>query len=82
MVYRGIVTAQDDNAPETLARQARFSVNSDKVGTGLPRPHHESNQPLSLRSKISPTSAGFALPLLSFITCPLSALSTATLPAL
>ena len=36
----------------------------------------------SFFSKISPTSAGFALPLLSFITCPLSKFSAATLPAL
>jgi hypothetical protein len=37
---------------------------------------------LSFRSRISPTRAGLALPLESFITWPLSALSTATLPAL
>jgi hypothetical protein len=39
-------------------------------------------QALSLRSSISPTTAGFALPLLSFITWPLRELSAASLPAL
>src|SRR6266404_5041076 len=37
---------------------------------------------LSLRSRISPTKAGFALPLLSFITWPLRKLRAAVLPAL
>ena len=40
------------------------------------------DQPFSFRSRISPTSAGLALPLESFITWPLSELSAATLPAL
>ena len=38
--------------------------------------------PRSFASRISPTSAGFALPLLAFITWPLRKFSAATLPAL
>src|SRR5437588_12193682 len=37
---------------------------------------------LSFLSKISPTSAGFAFPLLSFITCPFRKFNAAALPAL
>ena len=39
-------------------------------------------QPFNFRCSISPTSAGFALPLLSFITCPLRKFSAAVLPDL
>jgi hypothetical protein len=38
------------------------------------------NQPFNFRSRISPASAGFALPLLSFITWPLRKFSAAALP--
>ena len=48
----------------------------------LPQSCEVRNYVFSFRSRISPTSAGFALPLLSFMTWPLRELSAASLPAL
>src|SRR5689334_13494475 len=64
---------------EGNARSSRLAAASFRTGTNTPALRR--GQRLSLRSRISPTRAGLALPLLTFMTWPLRKFSAATLPA-